>query len=152
MSETEAAARKPRSPSARRLAREHAVQALYAWLLNPCDPLEIKRDARLNEDFPRVDAKLFDRLVDGVTAQAETLRGRIGPLLDRRVEDLSPVEHTILLIGALELTAHVETPYRVVINEAVELAKTFGGTDGHRYINGVLDRLALEVRPDEPRR
>ncbi len=151
MSETEAAppADKPRPKNARRLTRERAVQTIYTWLLNPGEARDIKRDARLEEDFPKLDAKLYDRLVDGVTSDAAGLHALIAPLIDRKVEELSPVEHAILLLGTLELTAHVETPYRVIINEAVEIAKVFGGTDGHRYINGVLDRLAQQVRPDE---
>ncbi len=140
---------KPRPANPRRLARERAVQALYTWLVNPSTATEIKRDARIEEGFTKLDARLFDRLIDGVTGDADGLRALVGPLLDRPMTELSPVEHVILLLGALELSAHVETPYRVVINEAIDLAKTFGGTDGHRYINGVLDRLAAQVRPDE---
>jgi len=149
MSETEPVAEAPRPKNARRLARERAVQTIYTWLINPGEARDIKRDARLEEDFPKLDARLFDRLVDGVTADPVALRALIAPLIDRKIEELSPVEHAILLMGAVELTAHIETPYRVIINEAVELAKVFGGTDGHRYINGVLDRLAQQVRPDE---
>lgn len=149
MSATEARPERTRRPSPRRLARELAAQVLYGWLLNPRAAADIKRDARLEEDFRQVDAGLFDQLVDGVTAGAEGLRASLAPLLDRRLEQLSPVEHAILLMGALELSAHVETPYRVVINEAVEVARTFGGTDGHRFVNGVLDRLAAVTRPAE---
>jgi N utilization substance protein B len=140
---------KPRPANPRRLARERAVQAVYTWLLNPASATEIKRDARIEEGFTKLDARLFDRLIDGVTGDVDGLRALLTPLLDRPVVELSPVEHAILLLGALELSAHIDTPYRVVINEAIDLAKTFGGTDGHRYINGVLDRLAAQVRPDE---
>ena len=149
---TDSAEPRPRPKNARRISRELAVQTLYAWLINPREAMEIKRDARLDERFPKADAALYDRIVDGVLSHSEGLRQSLAPLLDRKVESLSPVEHAILLMGALEMSAHVETPYRVIINEAVELAKTFGGTDGHKYINGVLDRLAAEVRPDEARR
>jgi N utilization substance protein B len=137
--------------SARRRSRELALQVLYGWLLNPSDADTLKREARLGTAFPRVDARLFDRVVDDVVMHADELRLRLAPHLDRAVRALSPVEHVILLIAAGELAFHPETPYRVVINEAVELAKTFGGTDGHKYVNGVLDRLAAALRPAEVR-
>jgi len=146
---TEEQERPARPKNARRISRELATQALYAWLLNPRDGREIKRDARLDETFLHADAGLYDSLIDGVTGDAEALRALLAPVLDRGVEALSPVEHAILLIGALELSAHPETPYRVIINEAVDIAKVFGATDGHRFVNGVLDRLAARVRPGE---
>lgn len=146
---TEDQERPARPKNARRISRELATQALYAWLLNPRDGREIKRDARLDETFLHADAGLYDSLIDGVTGDAEALRALLAPVLDRGVEALSPVEHAILLIGALELSAHPETPYRVIINEAVDIAKVFGATDGHRFVNGVLDRLAARVRPGE---
>jgi N utilization substance protein B len=137
--------------SARRRSRELALQLLYGWLLNPTDAASLKRAARQDANFARVDARLFDSVVDDVVAHAEELRARVAPHLDRAVGALSPVEHVILLIAGSELAFHPDTPYRVVINEAVELAKTFGGTDGHKYVNGVLDRLAAELRPAEVR-
>ncbi|MEI7967931.1 MAG: transcription antitermination factor NusB [Betaproteobacteria bacterium] len=152
MNAAETAAPAARPKNARRISRELAVQALYGWLLNPRDAADLRSEARLHEAFPRADAALFDRLVDGVVEQAPALRDAVLPFLDRRIESLSPVEHAILLLGALELSLHVETPYRVVINEAIDLARTFGGTDGHKYINGILDRLAAQVRPGERRR
>lgn len=147
MSATEAVAPKPKN--ARRRSRELAVQFLYAWLVSDTDADTLKQQARDDEGFRHLDAALFDRLIDGVIAEADPLRDRLRPLLDRSVRELSPVEHAILLIGARELSAHPETPYKVIINEAVELARVFGGTDGHKYVNGVLDRLALELRPGE---
>ncbi len=146
---TEEEQRPARPKNARRLSRELATQALYSWLLNPREARDIKRDARLDEAFLRADAGLYDSLIDGVTGDVEALRTLLAPVLDRGVEALSPVEHAILLIGALELSAHPETPYRVIINEAVDIAKVFGATDGHRFVNGVLDRLAAQVRPGE---
>jgi N utilization substance protein B len=146
---TEEERRPARPKNARRISRELATQALYAWLLNPREARDIKRDARLDETFLHADAGLYDRIIDGVTGDAEALRALLAPVLDRGVESLSPVEHAILLIGALELSAHPETPYRVIINEAVDIAKVFGATDGHRFVNGVLDRLAVQVRPGE---
>ncbi|MFO1319694.1 MAG: transcription antitermination factor NusB [Burkholderiales bacterium] len=147
--EPDTAGGKPVSP--RRRSRQLAAQMLYAWLLNPREALAIREGARLEENFRNLNAALFDRLIDGVVTNATALREALQPLLDRPVAELSPVEHVILLIGAEELVRHVETPYRVIINEAVELAKVYGGTDGHKYVNGVLDRLAMVVRPDEVR-
>lgn len=138
---------KPRTP--RRRARETAVQALYAWLLNPGTAADVKREARLEIDFLKLDAALFDTLVDGVVTHADTLHATLQPALDRPAADLSPVEHAILLVAAEELVHHPQTPYKVVINEAIDLAKVFGGTDGHKYVNGVLDRIAAGVRPQE---
>jgi N utilization substance protein B len=134
---------------ARRRARALALQALYGWLVNPRPPGELAAEARLQEGFGEADAELFDRLLVDAIARAEPLRASLAPLLDRAVTALSPVEHAVLLLGAAEMAHHPETPYRVVINEAVELAKTFGGTDGHKYVNGVLDRLAPQLRPHE---
>ncbi len=125
---------------------------LYGWLVNPSDVESVQREARLEDDFKKADAALFDRIVAGVVTDAETLRTRLAVHLDRPVVELSPVEHAILLIGAQELSAHPETPYKVIINEAIDLAKSFGGTDGHKYVNGVLDRLAAELRPQEVKR
>ena len=88
-------------------------------------------------------------MLNGVIAQHETLSAQIAPHLDRKLEELSPVEYSVLLLGAFELVQHPEIPYRVVINEAVELAKTFGGSDGHKFVNGVLDKLAAQVRAAE---
>ena len=137
--------------AARRRARELALQALYGWLVNPRAVGDLAAEARLAEGFDEADAELFDRLLADVTGHAESLRGALVPLLDRAVSALSPVEHAVLLLGAAELAHHPETPYRVVINEAVELAKTFGGTDGHKYVNGVLDKLAPRFREVEVR-
>lgn len=135
--------------AARRRARELALQALYGWLVNPRAAGDMAAEARLAEGFGDADAELFDRLLADVIAHVDALRASLAPLLDRAVTALSPVEHAVLLLGAAELAHHPETPYRVVINEAVELAKTFGGTDGHKYVNGVLDRLAPQLRPHE---
>lgn len=136
--------------AARRRARELAVQLLYRWLLNPADAAMLMAEARETEGFAEADAGLLERLLSDAVVHAPSLRESFAPLLDRPVAALSPVEHAVLLLGAVELAHHPETPFRVVINEAVELAKTFGGTDGHRYVNGVLDRLAPRLRPHEP--
>jgi transcription antitermination protein NusB len=135
--------------SGRRLAREFAVQGIYQWLLSGNDMPAI--DAHLSEDegFAKVDRKLFRTLMNGVLYNVDALRAHFAPLLDRPVDDLSPVEHAILLVATFELERQIETPYRVVINEAIELAKAFGGADGHKFINGVLDKMAPQLRAVE---
>ena len=140
----------PRHKSPRRRAREFAVQGIYQHLLNGDQRIElILAHLRENEHFGKADAPLCDALVRGVLAAQETLDKAIAPHLDRAVAELSPVEHAVLLLGAWELLRQPDTPFRVVINEGIELAKTFGGTDGHRYVNGVLDKLAQAARPFE---
>ena len=135
--------------SARRRSREFAVQGLYQWQLNATDPTLIADDLHRTKGFEQADEKHFRELLYGTVEHAEDLRSVLQPFLDRPVKELSPVEHAILLVGVYELKHHVEVPYRVVINECVELAKTFGGTDGFKYVNGVLDKLALAVRETE---
>jgi transcription antitermination protein NusB len=145
---------KNRTP--RHRAREFALQGLYQWLLNKEDAAVIVAHIRNAHGFDKADAPHFDGLVSGTVRNANSLRELLTPLVDRPITELSPIEHAILLIGAYELSSHPEIPYRVVINEAVELAKSFGGIDGHKYVNGVLDKLATtlraeEVRADKPR-
>ena len=135
--------------SARRRSREFAMQGLYQWQVNAGDAAAIAADLMQTKGFADADDNHFRTLLQGTTEQADALRTALGPCLDRPMEGLSPVEHAILLLGAYEMTHHVEIPYRVVINEAVELAKTFGGTDGFKFVNGVLDKLALALRPAE---
>lgn len=135
--------------SARRRSREFAVQGLYQWQLNALDPASIAADIGQTRGFEQADEKHFRALLSGVVGQADALHASISPFLDRPIRELSPVEHAILLVGAFELAHHPEIPYRVVINECVELAKTFGGTDGFKYVNGVLDRLAAAAREIE---
>ena len=137
--------------SARRRSRELAVQGLYQWLLNAIDATLIADDLRQTKGFEQADEKHFRSLLYGVIEHAGQLREALVPCLDRPVTSLSPVEHSILLVGAFELAHHPEVPYRVVINECVELAKTFGGTDGFKYVNGVLDKLAAAMREHESR-
>ena len=137
--------------NSRRRAREFALQALYQWLVNECGPDELLAQLKEHKDFAKADQALVEILLRGVTGDADALRNRITPYLDRPLKQLSPVEHALLLLAACELRDHPETPYKVVINEAVEVAKSFGGTDGHKYVNGVLDKLAAELRPGEVR-
>ena len=137
------------SMSGRRRAREHAVQGLYQWLLSRADAGEIDAHIREQDEFGQCDRAHFDALLHGCIAEAAALDAALSRHVDRKTSDLSPVEHAVLMIGAYELTHCIEIPYRVVINEAVELAKSFGGTDGHKYVNGVLDKTASDLRPVE---
>ena len=141
--------------SARRRSRELATQGLYQWLLSAAPAGEIDAQIRTVQGFDKADRAHFDALLHGVIREAEPLTAQLEPCLDRPVVELSPVERAVLLVATFELTHHLEIPYRVVINEAVELAKTFGGVDGYKYVNGVLDKVAARIRPDEaqlPRR
>ena len=131
---------------ARRQAREIALQALYAWQLSGDDPLA---QARTLEGFDRTDARFVENLLRGVLDRAEELRALISPHLSREFGRLSPVERAILYIGTFELATHPETPFKVVLNEAIELGKSFGGTDGYRFVNGVLEKIAAALRPEE---
>ncbi len=135
--------------SARRRAREFALQGLYQWLLNREDIGVIEAHVGESPGFDKADRAHFSALLAGAIRNHDALHAQIEPFLDRSVGEQSPVEHAALLLGAYELVHHVEIPYRVVINEAVELAKSFGGIDGHKYVNGVLDRLAGKLRPEE---
>jgi len=135
--------------SARRRSRELATQGLYQWLLSGASAAEIDAQMRTVLGFDKADVEHFDALLRGVIREADALTVQIEPCLDRPVVELSPVERAVLLVATYEFTHHVEIPYRVVINEAVELAKTFGGVDGYKYVNGVLDKVAAKVRPNE---
>ena len=135
--------------NSRRRAREFALQAIYQWLLNESAADTLLAQLREQKEFPKADQALAEALLRGVIANADALRELLTPFLDRRMKELSPVEHALLLLSAFELRDHADTPYRVIINEAIELAKSFGGTDGHKYVNGVLDKLAAELRPNE---
>ncbi len=144
---THANPNKNRSP--RHRSREFALQALYQWLLNRDDASVIIEHIRQAHGFDKADTTHFIALVSETIQKAQTLQEMLVPHLDRSIEDISPVEHAILLLGANELTTHPEIPYRVIINEAVELAKSFGGIDGHKFVNGVLDKLAAKLRTEE---
>ncbi|MDP2784702.1 MAG: transcription antitermination factor NusB [Sulfurimicrobium sp.] len=133
----------------RRKARELALQGLYQRQLTG-DPVEvIEAQLRENEDYEKIDDAHFVAMLRGAIKDATALEARIQPCLDRPMGELSPVERAILLLATYEFVHHVEIPYRVVINEAIELAKGYGGTDGYKYVNGVLDKLAAQVRTVE---
>ncbi len=147
------AAKTRRAPpkSARRRSRELAMQGLYEWLLSGSDPASVEAHIREMDGFDKCDRAHFDALLHQGIEQAAALDTVLARHVDRKTTLLSPVEHAVLMVGVFELMNCVEIPYRVAINEAVELAKTFGGTDGHRYVNGVLDKCAAELRPHERR-
>jgi N utilization substance protein B len=145
----QAPAPRPGNRSARRRARELALQGLYEWLVGRAELAAIDAHMREQEGFERCDSQHFDALLHGCVREAAVLDGVLAKYADRGPGEMSPVEHGVLLIGAYELAHCLDVPYKVAINEAVELAKTFGGTDGHKYVNGVLDKAALELRPAE---
>ncbi len=138
--------------SARRRSRELALQGLYAWQLGADGAAGLRAQLEESQGFGKADAKYFERLLQGTIDEAAALERVIEPVLDRKLKELSPVERGILLLAAFELKHAPDIPWRVVINEAVELAKSFGGTDGHKYVNGVLDKLVDGLRPEERRR
>ena len=144
----EAPAKKP-AKSPRRRAREFALQGLYQWRVGGQDEAAIEAHLADSDGFDKVDREFFVGLLRGVLAQHPSLQEQLQTYLDRPFAELSPIEACILLTGAYELVNCPETPYRVVINEAIELAKSFGGADGHKYVNGVLDKLAAKIRPLE---
>lgn len=138
---------KNRTP--RHRAREFALQGLYQWLLNNEEASTVVNNIRAAHGFEKCDADHFAVLLYGAIKDSVALRDAFAPLIDRGVAELSPIEHAVLLIGAYELKNNLDIPYRVVINEAVELTKSFGGIDGHKYVNGVLDKLAPVLRAEE---
>ena len=147
-----AAARKRAAPkSARRRSRELALQGLYQWLLSGEDVAAVQAHIAEMDGFDKCDRAHFDALLHGGIEQAAALDAVLARHVDRKTTQLSPVEHAVLMIGTFELMHCLDVPYRVAINEAVELAKSFGGTDGHEYVNGVLDKCAAELRPAEAR-
>jgi transcription antitermination protein NusB len=148
--------KRPRSPggsprkSARRRSREAALQGLYEWLVGGADAGVIDAHVREHaEGFAQADAAHFDALLHGCINEAADIDAVLARHVDRKTTLLSPIEHAVLMIGAYELRHCIDIPYKVAINEAVELAKAFGGTDGHKYVNGVLDKAALDLRPVE---
>ena len=135
--------------SPRHRARELALQGVYQWRVSGTDASEIEAHLQGEKNLGRYDKPMYARLLRGVLTQQQELQVLLTPYLDRTLDELSTVEFSVLLLAAYELAHQLEVPYKVVINEAVELAKTFGGTDGHKYVNGVLDKLAPKVRTVE---
>ena len=133
----------------RRKARHYGMQALYQWHMAGASVSDIEAEFRTDYDFTHVDLEYFQALLHDIPACVDELDGAMAPLLDRKLDDLGPIERTLLRMGMYELTRRIDVPYKVVINEEVALAKKFGATDGHKYINGVLDKVARELRKVE---
>jgi len=146
---TATAPRKSASKPPRSRAREFAIQALYQHLVGRQEADAIDAFTRDLSGFNKADAEHFDALLHGCIREAAELDALIEPLLDRKLQELSPIEHGVMWIGAYELRHAMDVPWRVVLNEAIELAKAFGGTDGHKYVNAVLSALAPTLRPAE---
>lgn len=141
--------RTDRSARARSLSRKLAMQALYQWQLTGQSCAELRNQYAGEEGLADADGAYFGELLEGVTEAAASLDAQLGTLIDRPVAQLDPVEHAVLLIGLFELTRRLDVPYRVVINEGVDLTKRFGATDGHKFVNAVLDRAARALRAAE---
>lgn len=147
-----APARRSKRPSrsqSRRFARERALQALYQWDVSSESSTIIRRDFLDNQDMSRVDVDYFRLLFDGVSKNPQPIDDHLEAHLDRPIGDIDPIERAVLRIAAFELSSQPELPARVAINEGIEITKRFGADNGHRYINGVLDKLALALRPLE---
>jgi len=140
------ARKRPAQKSSRRRSREFALQGLYEWLISGTEPAQIDAHMREQDGFAKCDQAHFEMLLHGCIAEAADLDAVLVRHVDRKTSLLSPIEHGVLLIGVYELRHCPAVPYRVAINEAVELAKSFGGTDGHKYVNGVLDKAAGDLR------
>jgi transcription antitermination protein NusB len=139
----------PKPKSVRRRSREVALQGLYEWLVSGSEASGIDAHMREQDDFGKCDAAHFDALLHGCIKEAAEIDALLSKHVDRKTTQLSPIEHGVLMIGVYELKHCISIPYKVAINEAVELAKSFGGTDGHKYVNGVLDKAAAELRTVE---
>ena len=133
----------------RRKARHFGLQALYQWTLSEASLVDIDAEFRVDNDFRHTDGEYFQALLRGVMEDVEALEALFSPLLDRALDDLDPIERNLLRMGTFELKERIDVPYKVVINEAVSLAKKFGATESHRYINGILDKVASELRTVE---
>jgi len=133
----------------RRKARHYGLQALYQWTLSGASPSDIEAEFRVDNDFRHTDGEYFSAVLRGVVHDVEGLESLFEPALDRKLDELDPIERNLLRLGTFELRDRIDVPYKVVISEAVALAKKFGATDSHRYINGVLDKVARELRQVE---
>ena len=139
------------SPSARRKARRFAMQALYQWQISSNNLTRIEAEFMVDNDMVKVDTEYFKDVLHGVPRELSKLDEAITPYLDRNISDLTPIELTILRIGVYEFIHRIDVPYKVVINEGVELSKKFGASEGHKYVNGLLDKLAQKLRLEEVR-
>ncbi|HRD71100.1 MAG TPA: transcription antitermination factor NusB [Legionella sp.] len=137
------------SISGKRRARKLALQALYQWLMSGSELHEIEAQFRVANNMDRVDGDYFCRLLHGIPNEVTALEESFSPFVDREISGLNPIELTVLRIGAFELIHCPEIPYKVVLDESISLTKEFGSQDGHRYVNGVLNNLAQQVRAVE---
>ena len=133
----------------RRKARHFGLQALYQWTLSGASAADIEAEFRVDNDFQHTDGEYFSAVLKGVVGDVDALEALFSPVLDRRLGELDPIERNLLRLGTFELRDRIDVPYKVVISEAVALAKKFGATDSHRYINGVLDKVARDLRTVE---
>ena len=145
-------AKKVKGSQNRRKSRELVLKAVYRGMINASELKQIVADAKEDPEYIKADEAYFKHLLDGVTGKIDALDSQIATFIDRKLAELSPVEHAILRISSFELMFDASIPYRVAINEGVELAKLYGGIDGHKYINGVLDKVAAAARPQEFRK
>ena len=141
--------KKVKTSQNRRKSRELVLKAVYRGMINASELKQIIADAQEDPEYIKADEAYFKSLLTGVTTKIDELDKQISVFIDRKIEELSPIEHAILRISSFELMFDMSIPYRVAINEGVELAKIYGGADGHKYINGVLDKVAANARPQE---
>ncbi len=136
-------------PSMRRKAREYSVQAIYQWQMsgNPLNEIEAQYLTTMNSK--KVDTEYFQELFMGVLTDLENIDNKLAPALERDIEEIDPIERAVIRLSAFELIKRIDIPKKVVINEGIELAKTFGATDGHKFVNGVLDKISKVLRPHE---
>ena len=146
------AVKKPKVSQNRRKSRELVLKAVYRSMINASELKQVILDTKEDPEYIKADEAYFKQLLDGVIGKTSELDSEISTFIDRKIEELSPVEHAILRISSYELMFDPSIPYRVAINEGVELAKLYGGVDGHKYINGVLDKVAASARPQEFRK
>ncbi len=144
--------RKPSRAQSRRYARERALQALYQWDVSSEQASTVRNDFVAEQDMSRVDVDYFTRLFNGVSHDPEAVDSVMSTALDRELLELDPIERAVLRLATYELSECLDIPARVVINEGIEITKRFGADNGHKYINGVLDKLALQIRPLEMKR
>lgn len=149
MLETQPIKKKKKLVNNRRKSRELVMKSIYRGILNQFDVNQIKKDIKDDPDYLKADEVFYQNLFDGVMSNMDQLNSEISNFIDRPIEKLSPIEHSILCISIYELIYDTTIPYKVAINEGVELAKTFGGIEGYKYINGVLDKIAEKKRPLE---
>ena len=136
----------------RRKSRELVMKSVYRGLVNQIDITQIKKDIQDDPDFIRADQDLYEEILSGVFKNIDSLKQEIESYIDRSYEELSPIELSIIYFSLYELKYSVSVPYKVVINEAVEIAKTYGGADGYKYINGILNQAAIANRSNEVKR